>query len=268
MGVCREIVSLEISYVVLSGGEPLLWPGFWQVFEFLTGNGVDLKIETNGQLLSSKTAARLARFHLRSVQVSIDGITHDTYSGMRPGAKLDRALQGIKHLVDEGAVTEIVYVPAKYNLHEVEKIIDWAAEQKVKAFYTGRTMHIGRAVKNWGKIGLSEEETEDLNRRVEAKAVEYRDRMVVRYYPYDLVEELVYRLENPAAIPFLLCDGKVKLLDSMPFVCGDVRKHGLAEIWERYKEGWKRPEVAEYVRDVTRTPSFLARALDLVELNL
>lgn len=268
IGVCQQIVAQEIPYVALSGGEPLLWPGFWPVCEFLTGKGLDLKIETNGQLINQVAASRLARFNLRSVQVSIDGITQETYSLMRPGAKLDKALRAIKYLISEGVVTEIVYVPAKFNVHEAEKLIDWAAEQGVRAFYTGKAMYIGRAVKNWAQIGLNDKEAEDLNRCIEAKAVEYRDRMTILYYPYSVVEELVYRLEYPAASLLLMCNGKVKLIGSVPFVCGDVRRHRLAEIWERYKVGWKRPEVAEYVKGVAKEPSLLAQATNFIELEL
>ncbi len=268
MRVCEEILELQIPYAALSGGEPLLCRAFWPVCEFLTGNGIDVKIETNGQVINRKVASRLARCHLRSVQVSIDGVTQDTYSTMRPGARLNKALDAIRCLVEEGVVTEIVYVPAKFNAHEGEKLIDLAVELGVKAFYTGKTMYIGRAVKYWDVIGLSEEEEEALNRRINGKAAQYRDRMVVLYYPYSVVEELRYRLEHPPASLLLMANGKVKLIGSVPFVCGDVRKHSLAEIWERYKKAWKHPDVAEYVNSVVNDPSRLAQALGFIELNL
>ncbi|MEK7280785.1 MAG: radical SAM protein [Chloroflexota bacterium] len=268
IGICHQIIEQQIPYAALSGGEPLLWPGFWPVLELLRANGIDVKIETNGQLVDQKAAERLARLNLRSVQISIDGITQETYGKMRSGAKLERSLQAIKHLVAAGAVTEIVYVPVKFNIQEAEQVIDWAAEQGVRAFYTGKTMYIGRAVKNWDQIGLSDEEADDLNKRIEAKAVQYRDKMTILYYPYSIIEELVYRVDNPAASLLMMCNGKVKLLGSVPYVCGDVRKHSLDEIWERYKEGWKQPEVAEYVRAVAKNPTLLVQALDLIEQKL
>lgn len=265
--VCQEILDLQIPYVALSGGEPLLCRAFWPTCEFLTGNGLDLKIETNGQLINRKVASRLARCKLRSVQVSIDGLTQETYSRMRPGAKLSKALDGIRCLVEEGVATEIVYVPAKFNAHEAESLIDLAVEMGVKAFYTGKTMYIGRAVTYWDVIGLSEQEDQAVSQRIDGKAAQYRDRMVVLYYPYSVVEELRYRLEHPAASLLLMANGKVKLIGSMPFVCGDVRKHSLAEIWERYQKAWRRPEVAQYVNAVVNDPSRLAEALDFIELN-
>ncbi len=267
MEVCRQVMELQIPYVALSGGEPLLYPAFWRVCESFSKNGVDIKIESNGHPIDGESARRLASLKLRSVQISVDGASQETYSMMRAGAKLEKALNAIKELVKHGVTTEIIYVPAKFNSHEAERLIDMAAELGVKAFYTGKTMYIGRAVRNWDTIGLSEEENEELSRRLERKAEEYRNRMAILFYPYSVVEELKYRLEYPAASLLLMANGKVKLIGSMPFVCGDVRRHSLAEIWQRYIKAWERPEVIKYVNSVTETPSLLARANDFVDLG-
>ncbi len=268
MEVCRQVVELQIPYVALSGGEPLLYPPFWLVCEALSKNGIDIKIESNGHPIDEETAKRLASLNLRSIQVSVDGASQETYSKMRSGAKLDKAINAIKELVKQGITTEIVYVPAKFNSHEAEKLIDMAAEMGVKAFYTGKTMYIGRAVRSWDTIGLSEVENEELMSRLERKAEEYRNRMTILFYPYSVIEELKYRLEHPAASLLLMANGKVKLIGSMPFVCGDVRKNSLAEIWSRYLRAWEHPEVINYVNSVVETPSLLAQANDFIELNI
>lgn len=265
--VCRQVIELQIPYVALSGGEPLLYPPFWKVCETLSQHGIDIKIETNGHLINTENARRLASFNLRSIQISVDGASQESYSRMRAGAKLEKAFDAIKELVKQGITTEIVYVPASFNNHEAEKLIDIAAELGVKAFYTGKTMYIGRAVRNWDIIGLSEAENEDLSRRLEKKAEEYRDKMTVLFYPYSVVDELEYRLKNPAASLLLMANGKVKLIGSMPFVCGDVRRQSLAEIWQRYIKAWEQPEVIKYVHSVVETPSLFARANDFTQLD-
>ena len=268
MEVCRQVMDLQIPYVALSGGEPLLYPAFWRVCEVLCEKGIDVKIESNGHLIDDEAAKRLAALNLRSIQISIDGASQETYSRMRAGAKLEKALNAVKRLIKQGVPTEIVYVPAKFSSHEAEKLIDMAVELGVKAFYTGKTMYIGRAVRNWDTIGLEEEENEKLSRRLEKKAEEYRDRMTILFYPYSVMDELEYRLEHPAASLLLMANGKVKLIGSMPFVCGDVRRHDLAEIWQRYIRAWEHPEVIRYANLAVETPSLLAQANDFVELGL
>ncbi|MBT9173089.1 MAG: putative mycofactocin radical SAM maturase MftC [Syntrophomonadaceae bacterium] len=266
--VCRQLIDFQIPYVAFSGGEPLLHPAFWPVCELLAEKGIEVKIESNGQLVDDDTAKRLASLNLRSIQISIDGTTQDAYSKMRPGAQLAQALEAVTKLVKRGVSTEIVYVPAKFNFYEAEKLIDLAVELKVKAFYTGKTMFIGRAVKNWDLLGLEEEENEKLSRLLEKKAAEYQDKMTILYYPYSVTDELNYRLKHPAASLLLMANGKVKLIGSMPFVCGDVRKHNLTEIWQRYIKAWAHPEVIEYANSTLETPALLAGANDFVELHL
>jgi MoaA/NifB/PqqE/SkfB family radical SAM enzyme len=268
MEVCRQIIDLQIPYVAFSGGEPLLYPAFWRVCEVLSKKNIVVKIESNGHLINDEAAIRLASFGLRSVQISVDGASQEAYSKMRSGAKLEKSLNAIKRLIKQGVDTEIVYVPAKFNNHETEALIDMAVELGVKAFYTGKTMYIGRAVKSWDIIGLDEEENEDLVSRLGKKAEEYRDRMTILFYPYSVMDELEYRLKYPAASLLLMANGKVKLIGSMPFVCGDVRKHDLAEIWQRYIRAWEHPEVIKYANQAVKTPSLLAQANDFVELAL
>lgn len=266
--LCKQIVDLEVPYVALSGGEPLLYPGFWQVCEFLRKYDVSVKIETNGLLINEETACKLSKLGLRSVQVSLDGASQQSYSMMRPGAKFERVLNAIKYLKDERVVTEIVFVPAKFNIHEVSRLIDLAVKMGVSSFYTGKTMYIGRAVKYWDTICPTNEQYEWLVNTLDEKGKEYGNRILVYYYPYDVIDELKYRLEHPAASPLVLSTGKVKLIGSLPFVCGDVRLHSLAEIWERYRKAWGHPAVIEHAKHIFNNPSLLSQALNHVELEL
>ena len=56
--------------------------------------------------------------------------------------------------------------------------------------------------------------------------------MKVYYYPYDVIEELKYRLKNLGK-PLVLPNGNTKLIGPLPFICGNVKEQPLAEVWER-----------------------------------
>jgi len=268
LDLCEQIVDLEVPYVALSGGEPLLYPGFWRVCEFLKEHNVSVKIETNGLLIDRETAHRLAHLGLRSVQVSLDGASQQSYSMMRPGADFKQVLDAIKNLRDAGVVTEIVFVPAKFNIHEVGPLIDLAVKLGVSSFYTGKTMYIGRAVRHWDAINPTDEQYKHLITTLDKKGKEYENQMLVYYYPYDVIDELKYRLEHPAASPLILSTGKVKLIGSLPFVCCDVRLHSVTEIWERFKKAWRHPAVIEHARRVFENPFLLSQSLNTIELEL
>jgi len=78
--------------------------------------------------------------------------------------------------------------------------------------------------------------------------------MRVHFHEMGLLEELRYRLHHPAALLIVLPNGLVKLINALPFVCGDLRKQTLAEIWGRFQRAWQDPRVAQFVDDLAIDP--------------
>ena len=78
--------------------------------------------------------------------------------------------------------------------------------------------------------------------------------MRVYFHEMGLLEELRYRLENPAALVIVLPNGLVKLINALPFVCGDLRKQSLTEVWANFQRAWHDPRVAQFVDDLAADP--------------
>ena len=90
--------------------------------------------------------------------------------------------------------------------------------------------------------------------------------MKVYYYPSDIIEELKYRLDQPAASLLILPNGKVKLISALPFTCGDLKKQSLKEVWQNYKVAWQNPRVVEFAKKVIADPGLLAESNNWIEL--
>jgi MoaA/NifB/PqqE/SkfB family radical SAM enzyme len=127
-------------------------------------------------------------------------------------------------------------------------------------------MRIGRAAQNWDIICPSDEEYEKFFDVLQEKTAAYEGKMKVYYYPYDVIEELKYRLESPSASLLVVPNGKVKLIGPLPFICGDLKKQSLKEIWENYKNAWKKPEVIEFTKKVIAEPKLLAESNNWIEI--
>lgn len=262
----RQIVELKIPYVALSGGEPLLHPLFFEICEFLKSSNISLKVETNGEFIDYEIAKRIARLRFRSVQISLDGANSSTHERLRLAGDWNKAVAACRFLVKEDVNTEIVFVPTRFNIHEVGELIDLAYSLGAYGVYTGKVMRIGRAAKNWGILCPSDKEYEKFFAVLKRKMDEYKERMKVYYYPYDVIEELKYRLEYPSASALILPNGKVKLIGPLPFVCGDLKKQTLEEIWKNYKEAWQNTKVIEFAKRVIAEPKLLAESNKWVEI--
>ena len=78
--------------------------------------------------------------------------------------------------------------------------------------------------------------------------------MRVHFHEMGLLEELRYRLQHPAALLIVLPNGLVKLINALPFVCGDLRRQSLREIWGHFQRAWQDPRVAQFIDDLASDP--------------
>ena len=263
---CKQIADADIPYAAISGGEPMLCPHIFDVCEAIRANNISLKIETNGEFIDEDIARRLADLKLRSVQVSLDGATAETHERLRLTGDWEKAVKACKLLVELGVNTEVVFVPTAFNIHEVGELIDLAYSMGIYGVYTGKIMRIGRAAKNWDIVNPSDEEYEKFFEVLEEKTAKYEGKMKVYYYPYDVIEELKYRLEAPSASLLVGPNGKVKLIGPLPFICGDLKRNSLSEIWKKYQEAWRKPEVIEFTNKVIADPNLLAESNNWIEV--
>jgi MoaA/NifB/PqqE/SkfB family radical SAM enzyme len=173
---------------------------------------------------------------------------------MRVRGDFDRTLEGVRNLRAAGVPIEINFSPTSFNAHEIGAAVDLAAELGAYSFYTGRTMYTGNAVKTWHRMAPSDEQYEAFFKTLHDKVEEYRGRMRVHFHEMGLLEELRYRLHHPAALLIVLPNGLVKLINALPFVCGDLRRQTLGEIWARFQRAWQDPRVARFVEDLAEDP--------------
>ena len=252
--VIDQLMDSDVPYLSFSGGEPMLHPQFFAMVERVCSRGAELKIETNGHYLSVENCARMKSLGVKAVQVSLDGATAPAFQRMRVRGSFDVTVQGLRNLTAAGVPLEINFSPASFNAHEIGATVDLAYELGAYSFYTGRTMYTGNAVKAWRYLELPEARYEEFFAVLREKAIEYRGRMRVYFHEAGLLEELRYRLKHPAALLIVLPNGLVKLINALPFICGDLRREPLRDVWARFQRAWRDPRVAQFVDELAADP--------------
>ena len=253
-GIIDQLMDSDVPYLSFSGGEPMLHPQFFAMVERVCSRGAELKIETNGHYLLPENCARLKDLGVKAVQVSLDGASAATFNRMRVRGDFDRTVDGLRNLRAAGVPVEINFSPAVFNIAEIGAVVDLAHELGAYSFYTGRTMYTGNAVKAWRHLEVSDEQYDRFFDVLRQKADEYRGRMRVYFHEAGLLEELRYRLKHPAALLIVLPNGLVKLINALPFVCGDFRRQTLGEIWANFRRSWRDPRVAGFIEELAADP--------------
>jgi MoaA/NifB/PqqE/SkfB family radical SAM enzyme len=258
--VAREAAALSIPYAAFGGGEPLGVPHCWEIFDILHAGGTRLKLETNGLPIDDAAADRLKSYGEPCVQLSLDGATAAVHETVRPGGDFEGVRAAARRLARRGVRPEIVFVPTRLNLADAPAVYEEAVRLGARAFVTGPMMRLGRGGAAYDRLAPT---PDDWFRAVHALQELHRSKgepLALSIYPWDISEECRVRLESPQAMMLVVPDGKVKLLNALPFACADLRKHTLPQAWELYKSAWKDPSVAAFVRRIPREPKLLQHA--------
>ena len=267
LDLAGQIIDAGVPYVMLCGGEPMVCAHFLEVAQKLGAAGIDLKIETNGQRFDAETALRLAALPIRSVQVSLDGDTQETYARQRPGGSLERAHAACRAIRAAGLPLEITFAPTRINLHEAEAVIERARSFGAFRFNTGRLMRIGTAARHWARVAPDEAGYGGFRAMLARQALQAG--MELCHEPFSMEQGLERSAAQPPATLLVLPNGWVKVAAALPHICADLRQVPLGEAWRRYRSAWAGSTMASAVREAIADESRHgeANAWRMVPLN-
>jgi MoaA/NifB/PqqE/SkfB family radical SAM enzyme len=260
MKLVHDIIRCEVPYVMLCGGEPLVVPHFWAVAEALGRAGVLLKIETNGQRFDAAAAERLARLPVRSLQISLDADTQETYGRQRPGGSLAKVHAACRAARAAGLPLEVTFAPTRLNIHEVDAVIGRARTLGAFRFNTGKLMRIGTAARLWSKLEPTADEYAQFRLALDRQNACVGSEMELCYSPFEMNEALRQNLVEPPATLLVLPTGWVKVVAVLPHICADLRRDTIAEAWAAYRSAWASDAVTAAVRRAIGDESLHAEA--------
>jgi hypothetical protein len=140
---------------------------------------------------------------------------------MRVRGEFDRSSDGIRNLRDAGVPIEINFSPRSSTARDRHRRRP-RYELGAYSFYTGRTMYTGNAVKAWRHLESPTSDTHVLRRaaREDGRVPRPDARLLPRGRP---ARGAALSVQHPAALLIVLPNGLVKLINALPFVCGDFR---------------------------------------------
>ena len=124
------MVDAGVAMLALSGGEPLLGPGFWEVLKRGKDYGLYLAMATNGTLITDDVAERLAKNGLIYAQVSLDSPTpefHDEFRGV--AGAWEKTIRGIKNLKKHGIMVEVSMTITKKNYQMIPRMLEFVRNE-------------------------------------------------------------------------------------------------------------------------------------------
>lgn len=211
-----QLRKAGIMQLSIGGGEPLLRSDLMDLIRYARERQIGVSITTNGTLITPWIAEEMIRLHLKSITVSIDGATEETFQAIRRNTSLEQAKRAVQRLIHyKNQFKETVEISIRtsvnaLNRHEIIDIYHLCNELGVDTLKINNTNAYGRAINAPG-ILLDEEEFKatvfDLQKHENAKC---RIEMPIEKYLADKEHNKVLT-ECTATKDFLnvLADGHV-----------------------------------------------------------
>lgn len=124
-----EMKKMGTLFILMTGGEPLLYPDFPELYEFLCKEGFIITINTNGTMITPRIAQLWKNQLPRRVNITLYGSNENTYEKLchnRNGFL--QCLKGLQLMKDYGIPVKINMSLVKENLHEYEDMMKIAAD--------------------------------------------------------------------------------------------------------------------------------------------
>lgn len=118
--VLDEFEQMGGMRLIVSGGEPMCAPTFWEINDLVAGRSFRSILSTNGSLVD-RAAAEHLRFH--NVQVSLDGM-RPGHEALRGKGSFPRALAGLEALAAAGKQVSVATMVHAANLDEFEDVAE------------------------------------------------------------------------------------------------------------------------------------------------
>jgi mycofactocin radical SAM maturase len=152
IAVVDELRALQVFYVNIGGGEPMLRTDFFELVEYATSNRVGVKFSTNGTFVDRRAAERLASMPYLDVQVSLDGIDAATNDAVRGNRSHARARVAMDNLLAAGfGPFKISVVVTRHNVDQLDDFKALADDYGAQLRVT-RLRPSGRGADSWHRL--------------------------------------------------------------------------------------------------------------------
>lgn len=118
----EDLADMQTLYLMLTGGEPMMHPHFFEIGNIARELGFVTRVRTNGHSLNKKLAERVRKeVDPYMVEVSLHGASADVHEQQtRIEGSFDRLIKNITNAKEAGLRINVVSTPTAWNEHQID----------------------------------------------------------------------------------------------------------------------------------------------------
>lgn len=150
--VLNELRDLQVFYINIGGGEPMIRKDFFEILEHAETNNIGVKFSTNGTYITADNARRLASMNYLDIQISLDGVDAATNDAVRGKGSYATAITAMNHLRDANfGQFKISVVVTRHNVDQLDAFKALADSYGAQLRIT-RLRPSGRGADTWDEL--------------------------------------------------------------------------------------------------------------------
>lgn len=127
--IARQARDAGMLELLLTGGEPLLWPDFWTLYNELADMGFLVSVNTNGSLIDEAAVARFRKRPPQRINVTLYGAGKETYQRMcGAGDAFEKVDGAIRALRAAGIGVKLNCSLTPDNCEDIDWIVSYARD--------------------------------------------------------------------------------------------------------------------------------------------
>jgi pyrroloquinoline quinone biosynthesis protein E len=238
LDVIRQAHELGILKCTISGGEPMLYPGFFEIVEALLDSGIIPYVCTNGSMINKHVVSRFKDMGLPFVQISMDTASEELHDRLTQApASFPAVVGAIEELTDSGIPVFVKSVLTSLNIGNVEKLIDLCSSIGVRKLVLDR-FDVSSCGRGNAELLVSDRQMEEIRQLVQSRKGLNNDSFSVKAVAHPQQWKTENDIIPCAALRrsfTVMANGDVclceKMLDVPNMSIGNIRKMSILDIW-------------------------------------
>ena len=140
LSIAKQLKEQGTLFLLLTGGEPLLYPNFKELYVSLKQMGFIITLNTNATLITKEIVQLFKQYPPRFIKVTLYGGSNETYHRLcHTNNGLDRCIAGVKLLKQYGIATKLTFTLIEKNRQDYTRMLDIAHELELTTMLNAYT---------------------------------------------------------------------------------------------------------------------------------
>ena len=123
ISLIQQAIDAGMMEALLTGGEAMTHPAFWDIYMYLINHGIVTQVKTNGLLLNEEAIKRFQQYPPYKLDISLYGCDSESYVAVTGVDAYEQVVSHIRMAIDAGLHIRLMITPSSYMSPWTERVM-------------------------------------------------------------------------------------------------------------------------------------------------